>query len=233
MRERMTAVRVSVSDIVNGTYKKDNGHYVVSPHGVELRRVVLVGFIVEQFSRKDLASITIDDGTETIRAWAFDDEAESLEKSASDALTLVVGKVREREGEVYIIPEIIRQIEDPNYLSVHLLERYSGMITGSGVTPQVVSDFQETLSGSTPVKTPESTDTIESEESQVLGKVNKQILQFIENHADKGGVPIDDIIEFFEERGHARSEIQLKVIDLHGQGKIVEVSVGVYRPVDI
>ncbi|UCH04254.1 MAG: hypothetical protein JSW05_11865 [Candidatus Thorarchaeota archaeon] len=232
MRERMTAVRASVSDIVNGTYKKDNGHYVVSPHGVELRRVVLVGFIVEQFSRKDLASITIDDGTETIKAWAFDDEAKSLEKAASDALTLVVGKVREREGEVYIIPEIIRQIEDPNYLSLHLLERYSGMITGSGVTPQVVSDFQETLSESTRAETPESTEKIGSEESQVLGKVNRQILQFIENHSDKGGVPIDDIIKFFEERGHARSDIQLKVINLHGKGKIVEVSVGVYRLAD-
>lgn len=229
MRERMTAVRASVSDIVNGTYKKDNGHYVVSPHGVELRRVVLVGFIVEQFSRKDLASITIDDGTETIKAWAFDDEAESLEKAASDALTLVVGKVREREGEVYIIPEIIRPIEDPNYLSVHLLERYSGMIDGSGVTPQPVSDFQETLSDSTPAETTEPGET-ESEEPQVFGKVNKQILQFIENHADKGGVPISDIIEFFEERGHARSDIQLKVIDLHDLGKIVEVSRGVYRP---
>ena len=226
----MTAVRASVSDIVNGTYKKDNGHYVVSPHGVELRRVVLVGFIVEQFSRKDLASITIDDGTETIRAWAFEDEAESLEKTASDALTLVVGKVREREGEVYIIPEIIRQIEDPNYLSVHLLERYSGMITGSGVIPQVVSDFQETLNESTPAEAPKSEDTTESEEPQVFGKVNRQILQFIENHADKGGVPISDIIEFFEERGHARSDIQLKVIDLHDLGKIVEVSRGVYRP---
>ena len=229
MRERMTAVRASVSDIVNGTYKKDNGHYVVSPHGVELRRVVLVGFIVEQFSRKDLASITIDDGTETIKAWAFDDEAESLEKAASDALTLVVGKVREREGEVYIIPEIIRPIEDPNYLSVHLLERYSGIIDGSGVTPQAVSDFQETLSDSTPAETTEPGET-ESEEPQVFGKVNKQILQFIENHADKGGVPISDIIEFFEERGHARSDIQLKVIDLHDLGKIVEVSRGVYRP---
>ncbi|MFW9944666.1 MAG: hypothetical protein ACFFB7_06680, partial [Candidatus Sifarchaeia archaeon] len=194
-----------------------------------LRRVVLVGFIVEQFSRKDLASITIDDGTETIKAWAFDDEAESLEKAASDALTLVVGKVRERDGEVYIIPEIIRPIEDPNYLSVHLLERYSGMIAGSGVTPQTVSDFQETLSDSAPAETTEPRET-ESEEPQVFGKVNKQILQFIENHADKGGVPISDIIEFFEERGHARSDIQLKVIDLHDLGKIVEVSRGVYRP---
>ena len=229
MRERITAVRASVSDIVNGTYKKDNGPYVISPHGIELRRVVLVGSVVEHFARKDLASITIDDGTETIKAWAFDDEAESLEKTATDALTLVVGKVREREGEVYIIPEIIRQIEDPNYLSLHLLERYSGMITESGATPPVISEFQETLSATAPADTPESTDTEESEEPEVFGKVNRQILQFIENHADKGGVPISDILEFFEERGHARSDIQLKVINLHDLGKIMEVSRGVYR----
>jgi hypothetical protein len=105
------------------------------------------------------------------------------------------------------------------------------MISGSGVTPQVTSDFQETLSDSTSVDTPEPSDAKESEE-QVLGKVNKQILQFIENHADKGGVPINDILDFFEARGHARSDTQLKVINLHDQGKIMEMSRGVYRPAD-
>ena len=42
----MTAVRSNIADIVNGTYGDDNGPHVVSPYGVELRRVVLVGFIV-------------------------------------------------------------------------------------------------------------------------------------------------------------------------------------------
>ncbi|MHA2432103.1 MAG: hypothetical protein ACXADO_02610 [Candidatus Thorarchaeota archaeon] len=232
MRERITAVRASVSDIVNGTYGEDNGPHVVSPHGVELRRVVLVGFIMEQFSGQDFASITIDDGTETIRAKAFGGEADSLEKTESDVLTLVVGKVREYEGEVYIVPEIIRPIGDPNYMSVHLLERYVGMITRSGVTSYVTSDSEEALRESMPVETPKPAATKEPDGLQVVGKVYKQILQFIENHADRGGVPIDDIVGFFEERGHDRTEIQLKVLDLHGQGKIVEVSVGVYRPAD-
>lgn len=71
MQERMTAVRASVADIIRGTYNEEDGHHVVSPQGVGLRRVVLVGFIVRQYvGQGNFASITIDDGTETIRAKA-------------------------------------------------------------------------------------------------------------------------------------------------------------------
>ena len=65
MKERMTATRASISDIVKGTFGKDDGDRVISPDGIELRRVMIVGHIVSRLTGKDnFASITIDDGTE-------------------------------------------------------------------------------------------------------------------------------------------------------------------------
>jgi RPA family protein len=88
MRERMTAVRASISDITKGLFSNDNGQHVVSPFGVELRRVVIVGFVVNKFSRegddsgkKRFESITVDDGTDTIgvKVWG-EEEASVLER---------------------------------------------------------------------------------------------------------------------------------------------------------
>ena len=47
----MTAVRASISDIVTGTYGDDNGPHITSSYGVELRRVVIVGFVVSKFNK--------------------------------------------------------------------------------------------------------------------------------------------------------------------------------------
>jgi hypothetical protein len=41
-------------------------------------------------------------------------------------------------------------------------------------------------------------------------------------------VPIEDIVTFFGTRGHAKTDIQLKVIDLQGEEKIREVKAGRY-----
>ena len=85
MRERITAVRASITDIVNGIFGDENGPRVISPDGVELRRVLIVGHIVDRLTGKDnFASITIDDGTETIRAKAWGNEASALQDVERD-----------------------------------------------------------------------------------------------------------------------------------------------------
>ncbi|MFW9846081.1 MAG: OB-fold nucleic acid binding domain-containing protein [Candidatus Thorarchaeota archaeon] len=229
MRERMTAVRASVVDIVNGTFREDNGPHVVSPQGVELRRVALVGLVVDKYSGQGYASITIDDGTETIRAKAWGGEANSLDRVQLSILALIVGKVREYEGELYIVPEIVRELDDPNYMTLHLMERYSAMLTRSGVTPEVTSELEEFIEDVPPTK---SESLKEKKEPSISGKVYKQIMQYIELQSEDDGVPIKDIVDFFEGKGHDRTDIQLKVLDLQSQGKLVEVKVGVYRPSD-
>ncbi len=229
MRERMTAVRASVADIIHGTYSEEDGHHVVSPQGVELRRVVLVGFIVKQYiGQGSFASITIDDGTETIRAKTWG-ETQSLEQAEPNTLAMIVGKVREYEGEVYIVPEIVHPLDDANYITLHQLERYKAILTLSGIsTPseESMDDVQETL------KPAKSKSSASKKKSKSPGTLSKQILRFIKKNVSPDGVYLQDIVSHFEKKGSSKSAITLKVIDLMDQQKVREVKIGYYLPID-
>ncbi len=230
MRERMTAVRASVADIVHGTYSEEDGHHVVSPQGVELRRVVLVGFIVRQYvGQGGFVIITIDDGTETITAKSWG-ETQSLEQVETNTLAMIVGKLREYEGEVYIVPEIVRPLDDANYMTLHQLERYRAIFTRSGIsTPgetESMDDVQETLK---PAKSKSSAST---KKSKSPGTLSTQILRFIQDNVSPDGVYLQKIVSHFEKQGSSKSAITLKVIDLMDKQKVREVKIGYYLPID-
>lgn len=228
MRKRMTAVRASISDIVNGTFGEDNGAHVTSSYGVELRRVVIVGFVVSKFNKessseggKRFMSITLDDGTDTIRikVWG-EEESALLEGVKEDILALVIGKVRKYEDEIYIIPEIVKEITDPNFMGLHLLERYQAILTRSGVSMSVSSDEgQQQL-----------TTIIGGPSPTSLTGLTKQILSYIELHASPKGVNLKDIVAFFEQKGKDAIEIQTKIFKLIEDGFINEITPSSYLP---
>ncbi|MHA2177770.1 MAG: hypothetical protein ACXAAK_05405 [Candidatus Thorarchaeota archaeon] len=229
-RERMTAVRASISDITGGTFKEDTGPHVVSPFGVELRRVVVVGFVVDKFYREGdnsgkrrFESITIDDGTDTIsvKVWG-DEDAEVLEGVKENILAMVIGKIRNYNEEKYIIPEIVRELTDPNYMSLHLMERYKTILTRSGVTlPSTLEQGQETLSSATSAPI-----------APVSGKLAKDIVSYIQLEASDGGVPLKDILSYFENKGKDPNSVQTKVWELTAEGHIIEKPIGHFQTAD-
>jgi len=230
MRERMTAIRASISDIVNGKFREDNGAHVISPFDVELRRVALVGFVVGKYHRdaesegKRFESITLDDGSDTIRVkvWGEEDAA-LLEGVKENTLALVIGKIRKYEDEVYLVPEIVRELKDPNFLGLHLMQRYQAILTRSGVTLPVAEDSDQQL----------LTRSSASAKAAVLGGVTKEILKYIESNATPEGVRLEDIVAFFKGEGHQSGDIQLKVINLMADGLINEVSIARYLPANV
>ena len=236
MRERMTAIRASVADIINGTYGSENGPHVISPLGVELRRVMLVGHIVDQYAKQgNFASITIDDGTETIRAKAWGAESASLETISCDIIALVIGKVREYQDEIYIVPEIIREIPDSNYITLHLMERYRTVLTRSGLSMEESSELEQSLSdgSSTQETLSESTPSVSHDDIIPVKGIAAKILKFIKEKGVSGAVHIDDITSAFTSKKHSKSDIQLKIIDLQDKEKIREVELGLYMPSDM
>ena len=217
MRERMTAVRASIADIVKGTFGEDDGHRVISPEGVELRRVMIVGHIVDRLTGKDnFASITIDDGTETIRAKAWGSEAASLQEVEENILALVIGKVKEYNEEIYLVPEIIRPLPDPNFLTLHKLERHYHILKHGGEPippPASLEDHYETPKASTDRSPPKG----------LRGK----ILDYIRENDTPKGIAITDIAAHFKKED--KTNIQLEVIELEADDWIREEPIGVYR----
>ncbi len=224
----MTAVRASISDIVNGNYGDDTGPHVVSPFGVELRRVVVVGFIVNKFYRdgddsgkRRFESITLDDGTDTIRVKVWGDEdAAMLEGVKENILALVIGKVRKYEDEAYIVPEIVRELTDPNYMSLHLMERYKTILTRSGVTLQSTDEHEQEVLAS-------------DSSTPVSGKLANDILAYVRLEAPPEGIPLKDIKTYFEKKGHDPEKVEIKVFNLVAEGALNEISIGQFRTPDV
>ncbi len=230
MRERMVAIRASIADIVNGTFGDDNGSRVISPEGVELRRVLLVGNIVDQVvGNNNFASITIDDGTETIRAKAWGAEADMLQGVSGNILAIVIGKIREYENEIYIVPEIVREVDDPNLMTLHQLERRQAILRlgGAEIKPrEKVEDSGSLMSYDTSKEEKPKTKSKAAPKAKGLGG---EILEFIKKNDSSGGVRIEEIAKHFETKDIQSLEIQLELIDLVDQELIVEEEVGLYR----
>ena len=228
MKERMTAVRASISDITNGSYSNDNGPHVISPFGVELRRVVLVGFVVNKFYRegdesgkKRFESITLDDGTDTIgvKVWGEED-SDILEGVKGSILALVVGRVREYNDEVYLMPEVVRELKDPNYMSLHLLERYRAILNRSGISSADTLEQQQEL-------------LVKTSTPSVSGKLANEIIAYVRLEAGPKGIPLKDIVAYFEKKGQDSEKVQTKVFNLVAEGALNEVSIGQFRTSDI
>lgn len=125
-QKRLTAKRAIAEDLISGRYFRREGfksNYLVTPRGQRVSRIKTVATVTTKFVNDDesYAFVVLDDGTETIRAKFFQD-LENYEKVEEGDLVIVVGKVQEYEGEIYVNPEIVRKVEDPNLLNLNLAE---------------------------------------------------------------------------------------------------------------
>ncbi|MFB6217135.1 MAG: OB-fold nucleic acid binding domain-containing protein [Candidatus Aenigmatarchaeota archaeon] len=125
-QKRLTAKKVPVEDVVNGTYHTQEGfksNYIVTPRGEKVSRVNLIGTVMAKFINDDetYGFLVLDDETETIRGKFFQD-MEPLESVKEGDLVRMVGKIREYEDEIYVNPEIVKSIDDPNEFTLWLAD---------------------------------------------------------------------------------------------------------------
>ncbi len=125
MIERQTAKKVKIWDIMNGEFVRKEGFepsFVKTQQGEEISRARLLGTVVSMFIAEDgnYASVTIDDGTDTIRLKVFK-TTKPLDSLKLGNIVDVIGKVREYEGETYVIPEVVKKAK-PNFEILRRLE---------------------------------------------------------------------------------------------------------------
>ncbi len=125
-KKRMTAKKARIIDIVKGRYKPAEGMtpgYILTPFGMKISRARVMATVVNKFVSEDknFASATIDDGTETMRAKSFGSTKFFDSVNLGDSVD-VIGKVREYNDEIYMAPEIVIKIIDPNFESLRRLE---------------------------------------------------------------------------------------------------------------
>jgi RPA family protein len=123
--KRLTAEKASTSELATGRFVKKSGFessYVLTKLGRKLSRVRVTGVIVDKFVSQDekYATITLDDGKDTMRFKAFIN-VKIFENLSPGDLVDAFGKVREYNGEVYVMPEILRKV-DANFETLRMLE---------------------------------------------------------------------------------------------------------------
>lgn len=125
-RKRLTAIKTDIKSVVDGKYVKAEGfesNYVVTPSGLKVSRARILATVMNKFITEDgkYGFLVLDDETETIRAKVFKN-TKILENVGIGDLVDVIGKIREYNDELYIAPEIIRKIKDPNFLILRKAE---------------------------------------------------------------------------------------------------------------
>ncbi|MCS4541224.1 MAG: OB-fold nucleic acid binding domain-containing protein [Euryarchaeota archaeon] len=128
---RLTAYKVHVKELINGEFYPSEGEYepsyLLTPFGLRVSRARILGTVVYKFLADDgnPLFIRVDDGTETIRVWCFEEKRALLEEANIGDIVDIIGRVKEREGEVYLVGELITKIEDPNWELLRELELLS------------------------------------------------------------------------------------------------------------
>jgi len=169
MIERQTAKKVRISSLNEGEWVKKEGmepSFIVTPQGEKVARARILGTVMGKFVSEDesFASATLDDGSDTIRAKTFK-TVKPLDTVAVGDLVDVIGKVREWNGEIYIIPEVVYKVENPN---IELLRRL-----------EIAAKPQEAETGEIHVDQTED--------------LRKELLQIIESSAE--GISYDSLIQ--------------------------------------
>lgn len=125
-RKRLTAIKTAIRELIEGKYVKGEGfesNYVLTPQGLKISRARILGTVMTKFINDDktYGFIVLDDETETIRLKIFKN-VKLIENIAQGDLVDAIGKVREYDGELYVMPEIVRRVDDPNFLILRRAE---------------------------------------------------------------------------------------------------------------
>lgn len=122
-QKRQVAFKVWISDILNSGFMKDEtsaGYIKINE--VVISRVNLIATVVYKADQEqNLGGVMIDDGTGKILLKSFENFAPFSKVDVGD-MVLAVGRIREFSSEKYIMPEILKKLNDANWMAVRKLE---------------------------------------------------------------------------------------------------------------
>lgn len=143
-KERLnTAVKVSAKDLTSGEYIEEGKKKLVKlKEKGTVSKVRILGTIVDKYvaDDKNYGHLVLGDSTDTIRLKFFSENISTLENFEEGDLVDVIGFVDSYQDEVYVNPDIINKLEDPNWELLRNLE-LSELEEGEGEEEEDISDI--------------------------------------------------------------------------------------------
>lgn len=232
----MLTKKVRIVDVVSGKFFAGNKDdmkpsYVINSFGDKISRMSLVGTVVDKFESNDgnYATLTVDDGSELVRVKAFKNTDAFKSVDIGDS-ALVIGKLREYQGEVYVNFEILRKVER-NYEIKHKLEVLGDLIKRKNAISALkkmvgsVSD-EELASYAQTLGFDEESLKVVTDNSKIDHK--PRILELIEKLGGTGGV---EVMKIFESLKLPDNIVENALTELLDEGYIYEPKPGVLKKI--
>ena len=215
--KRQVAAKVSINGLINGTYVKAEGwlpNFVRLEDGKQISRVNIIGTIVFKSNEEsgNYQNSIIDDGSAKISLRSF--EEDQLNKFDIGDAILVIGRPREFNNEMYIIPEILKKIQNQTWMQVRRLE-LDNNINKNVKIETINNDEKENV----------STNDIDDKKIEDVPTLDLDIIYELIKKLDSGnGVSVEKVI-----KNSNNKDIENKVNKLLENGDIFELKPGVLK----
>ena len=121
-QKRQIAYKISIADILKSNFVKDNFSVgYIKLNGLNISRVNVIGTVVYKIEKDTNPIIFLDDGTGKISLRSFESNYFFSKIDVGD-VALVIGRVREFNGEIYIMQEILKKVDNVDWLNLRKLE---------------------------------------------------------------------------------------------------------------
>ena len=188
--QRQVAYKLWINDIITSDYIKQEGW---NPNYIEFKdkkvsRVNLVATVVSKYLSENgnYGAVTLDDGTETIRVKAFGPEVSKVADIKVGDIVQFIGKIKEYQEEKYLTSEVLRRVDDPNWILVRKIELKKPKISLSSIPkPKVPEKVAER-------KLQEDDESISKNISDLIRKLDAGEGAQVEEVMEKSGMEPDD-----------------------------------------
>lgn len=199
-QKRQIAYKIKISDILNGSFIRDEfSAGYIKLNDTNISRINVIATVVYKAEHaSSYSSAVIDDGTGKILLRSFEKVDIFLKVDVGD-IVLMIGKIREFNNEKYIIPEILKKINNVGWLNVRKLE----LLRNKNIVNDNIKNAEAGLT------------------EEVNTNINEEIYSIIRK-LDKGdGISIDDVIKSCN-----HSEAESIINKLLESGDIFEIKPG-------
>ena len=131
-------IQLYIIDFVEGRLEKEGDEQfrwvLITRNEEKVYKIRINGTIVAKYygegdkEKKSYANFTLDDGSDTIRVKAWEEQAEILKGFEIGEEVEVMGRPRQSDDEIYLLPDEILKIDDLNkslYLRAKRIKRYA------------------------------------------------------------------------------------------------------------
>jgi len=227
---RQTAYKVWIADITNGEYTNPGGEWVpsyVQIKDLQVSRVNLIANVIMKYQNEDstYVTLTLDDGSENIALKAWNEDAKLFENIEIGNMVLTIARVREYNGKVYLVPEIVRKLNKPEWMVLRKKELIKEFGQRSEVKSQVeIAPIPKTIQESKSQPKIEEEEIIEETIKEAPSAGDRQkILDIIENQDTGDGV---EIIKIVPKIKLGEQETNSLIQELLKEGEIFEIKPG-------